>query len=105
MNKNKLLEGLNYRQAQKRNSEKFSSFSKVKQKEIRQKGYKNIGWNNVSQSWDILQNFMSDSTLNFVNFAIKKAEINYEKVKENGDLLEILKSAKSVIKTLKIKYQ
>jgi hypothetical protein len=52
----KLIEGLNYRQWQKRNKEHFQSLSKAKQKELRKQGYCNIGWNRVKKSWKILVN-------------------------------------------------
>lgn len=51
----KIVENLNYRQWQKRNSSIFNQLSKSEQKEIREKGYRNIGWNNVQKSWTILK--------------------------------------------------
>ena len=99
------LNGLDYRQAQRRNTEKFNSLSKAQQKEIRQKDYKNLGWNNVCKSWNLLQNFIYSSILDFVDFAIKKAELKYEKAQQSNDILEALKAGKSVINTLKMKYQ
>ncbi|MDJ0716247.1 MAG: hypothetical protein QNJ54_18785 [Prochloraceae cyanobacterium] len=101
----RLLDGLGYRQAQKRNSEKFNSFSKARQKEIRQKGYKNSGWDNVCYSWNILQTFIPSSLIDFVDFAVQKAEVKYEKAKQSQDMLEVLKAGKNVITTLKMKYQ
>ncbi|AFY78112.1 MAG: hypothetical protein IGR93_06330 [Hydrococcus sp. C42_A2020_068] len=98
------LDGLNYKQAQKRNSEKFNSFSKIEQKQARQQGYKNLGWENIRKSWTILQKFIPPSPVDFVGFAIKKAEDQYEQAKQGGDLLEVLKAGKAVIKSLKLKY-
>ena len=53
----KLLDGMNYRQWQRRNTEKFKSLTKAKQKEARQKGYYNLGWDKVKKSWKILSSF------------------------------------------------
>lgn len=50
----KKVEELNYRQWQKRNTNCFKSLPKSKQQEARQKGYYNVGWNKVKQSWKIL---------------------------------------------------
>lgn len=99
------LDGLSYKQAQKRNSEKFNSLSQTEQKQARQQGYKNLGWENVRKSWTILQKFISSSVADFVEFAIKKNEDKYEQAKQGGDLLEVLKAGKAVIKSLKLKYQ
>ncbi|MGB5634417.1 MAG: hypothetical protein WBM44_14795 [Waterburya sp.] len=101
----KQLDGLGYRQAQKRNSKKFTSLNKAEQREIRQKGYKNLGWSNVCKSWNILQNFFTSAPVDLVDFAVKKAEIKYQKAQKSNNLLETLKAGKSVIRTLKMKYQ
>ncbi len=53
----KIVQNLNYRQWQKRNSSVFKKLSKSEQKEVKEKGYRNIGWNNVQKSWLILQEF------------------------------------------------
>ena len=98
------LDGLDYRKAQKRNSDEFKSFSKDEQKKIRQQGYKNSGWDNVCKSWNIIQQFISEP-IDLVNFAIKKAETRYEKAKERNDLNEVLVAGKSLINSLKMKYQ
>jgi hypothetical protein len=50
----KLIAGMNYRQWQKRNTEQFNSLTKSQQKEARQQGYCNIGWNKVQKSWRII---------------------------------------------------
>ncbi|MGK7942293.1 MAG: hypothetical protein AB4062_19460 [Crocosphaera sp.] len=102
---NQQLDGLNYREAQKRNSEKFNSLSQIEQKQARQKGYKNLGWDNVRKSWNIMLNFIPLSPIDFTSFAIKKAENQYEIAKKGGDLLEVLKAGKRVITSLKLKYQ
>lgn len=99
------LDGLNYRQAQKRNTEKFNSLTQIERKQARQQGYKNLGWENVHKSWNVLQKLIPTQPLDFIDFAIKKAEYRYDLAKQNGNLLEILESGKKVIKSLKLKYQ
>lgn len=51
----KLIENLNYRQWQERNSSILNQLTKPEQKEIRKKGYHNIGWDKVQRSWLILK--------------------------------------------------
>lgn len=99
------LDGLSYKQAQKRNSEKFNSLSKTEQEQARKQGYKNVGWENVRKSWTILQSLIPAQPVDFIKFAIKKAEDRYEQAKQGGDLLEVLKAGKAVIQSLKLKYQ
>jgi len=105
MKKQNSFDNLNYRQAQKRNSEHFNNLQKSEQKIVREKGYRNVGWGNVIKSWELLQAALVNKPVNFVNFAIQKAEENYEKAKEGDDLIEVLKSGKKVISALKMKYQ
>jgi hypothetical protein len=50
----KVLEGKNYRQWQSRNTSHFNSLTKKQQKEIRNQGYCNIGWDKVQNSWEII---------------------------------------------------
>ena len=56
----KLIDGLNYRQWQKRNTQKFNALISSQQKEARKQGYKNQGWQNVQKSWNILQSLSSN---------------------------------------------
>jgi hypothetical protein len=51
----KIVQNLNYRQWQKRNSSVFYKLNKSEQTEAREKGYRNIGWDDVQKSWLILQ--------------------------------------------------
>lgn len=53
----KLIDNLNYRQWQQRNSSIFNQLSKPEQKEIKVKGYVNRGWDKVQKSWQLLQQF------------------------------------------------
>lgn len=50
----KLVEGMSYRQWQKRNTELFSSLTKEQQRIARQQGYCNVGWDKVQGSWRII---------------------------------------------------
>lgn len=56
----KLIKGMSYRQWQKQNKEYFNSINKTQQKEARQKGYCNIGWDRVQNSWEIIYKFYHD---------------------------------------------
>jgi hypothetical protein len=105
MKNQKQLDGLNYKQFQKRNSDKFNSLSQNSKKLARQEGYKNIGWENICQSWNILQRVTIFLPVDFIEFTINKAEKRYKQAKQKGDLLEILESGKKVIQSIKIKYQ
>lgn len=98
------LDKLNYRKAQQRNSDNFNLLSKECKNNLRQKGYKNLGWNNVCASWRILQESIS-SPIDLAIFARKKAEAKYQKAKAGNDLVEVLTAGKSVINSLKMKYQ
>jgi len=51
----KVVDGLNYRQWQQRNSTRFKQLSKQPQKQVRSLGYRNVGWQNVQASWTILE--------------------------------------------------
>lgn len=50
----KIREEMSYSQWQKRNSDKFSSLPLPQQKEVRQQGYYNVGWERVIKSWQLL---------------------------------------------------
>ena len=50
----KTVEGLNYRQWQKRNTERFKALPREQQQEARARGYRNIGWDKVREAWGIL---------------------------------------------------
>ena len=57
----KLLEEINYRQWQKRNSELFHDLSLEQQRQARKKGYYNSGWGKVKSSWELLQDFKNNT--------------------------------------------
>lgn len=106
----KIVDGLNYREWQKRNTEAFSKLERSQQKEVRSEGYRNVGWDSVQKSWEILKNFSKeisifDHKLNkgdllgaikhsileseqakvVANEALRDLEGNYEKVKQIAD--------------------
>lgn len=56
-----LLEKMNYRQWQKRNSEVFHGLSAEQQRQARKKGYYNSGWGKVKSSWELLQDFKNST--------------------------------------------
>ncbi len=112
MAKKKTLDGLNYREAQKRNSETFKSLDSMTQKELRARGYRNSGWDNVVKSWYLLCEFngyrqanADGNVVDIAVFAEQKAEANYAKAKESGDPILVLEAGKSLISALKLKYQ
>ena len=49
------IDGMSYRQWQKRNTDTLQQLTKAQQQLIRQQGYRNVGWQQVQQSWGILQ--------------------------------------------------
>ncbi|MGK7948902.1 MAG: hypothetical protein AB4368_08890 [Xenococcaceae cyanobacterium] len=70
----KILEGINYRQWQKRNTEKFNSFTKSQKKDARSQGYYNIGWDNVQKSWSIMSK-LTQSVVSLFEHKLNKGEI------------------------------
>lgn len=57
------INGLSYRQWQKRNTDSFKKLSKAQQRQARIKGYYNISWPQVQESWEILQKQMQPASL------------------------------------------
>ena len=55
----KIVQGLNYRQWQQRNTDKFKTLTVAQQKEARTQGFFNRGWDRVQKSWDILMSFVN----------------------------------------------
>lgn len=53
----KIVDGMNYREWQKRNSKLFKSLDKAQQKAAREQGYYNVGWAKVQSSWEIISKF------------------------------------------------
>ncbi len=91
----KLVKGLNYRQWQQRNSSHFKSLSKEAQKELRKKGYRNVGWDKVRESWAIL----SESKLVYlVDHQLKSGDLAGA---QNTVRIESANAKKQASKTLK----
>lgn len=55
------VDGLSYRQWQKRNTDTFQQLAKAQKQTARQQGYSNVGWQNVQTSWKILQQLIPPS--------------------------------------------
>ena len=55
------VNNMSYRQWQKRNTEAFQKLTKAQQKKARDRGYRNVGWQKVQTSWEILQQFQTPS--------------------------------------------
>lgn len=49
------IDDMSYRLWQKRNTDIFHQLTKAQQKLARQQGYRNVGWQQVQQSWKVLQ--------------------------------------------------
>lgn len=62
----KIVQGLNYRQWQHRNTDKFKNLTVSQQKEARIQGFFNRGWEQVQKSWDILMSFVNIVNNNLV---------------------------------------
>lgn len=57
------IDGLSYRQWQKRNTNIFQQLTKTQQQTARQQGYRNVGWQQIQQSWQLLRQFMEPTSL------------------------------------------
>ena len=70
----KIIEGINYRQWQKRNTDKFNSLTKEQKKDARSQGYYNVGWNNVQKSWNIVSK-LTQSVVSLFEHKLNKGDI------------------------------
>lgn len=71
-----IIDGLSYRQWQKRNTEVFQNLSKGQQRTARDQGYYNVNWQRVQQSWYILQALNASSlVLNLFDAKLKKGDL------------------------------
>jgi len=75
----KIIQGLNYRQWQQRNTDKFKNLTVSQQKEARAKGFFNRGWEQVQKSWNIL--------ISFVNIVNNNVVTIFEHKLNKGDLI------------------
>jgi hypothetical protein len=67
----KIIEDLNYRQWQKRNTEKFNILTKEQKELARNKGYYNKGWQNVQKAWIIINKIIKNVII-FLNITLIK---------------------------------
>jgi hypothetical protein len=66
--------GMNYREWQRRNTKRFSLLTKMQQKQARNQGYCNIGWDKVQDSWKILCKF-TDNITSLFEHKLSKGDI------------------------------
>lgn len=57
------VDDMSYRQWQKRNTDTFHQLTKAQQQFARQQGYRNVGWQQVQLSWEILQQLTKPPSL------------------------------------------
>ena len=69
----KLVKGLSYRQWQQRNTSYFKALAKDAQKEIRAKGYYNVGWEKVQKSWKIIS---ESKVINLIDYKLKSDNLD-----------------------------
>jgi len=70
----KVKGGMNYREWQRRNTKYFSLLTQVQQKQARNQGYCNIGWDKVQNSWKILCKF-TDNVTSLFEHKLSKGDI------------------------------
>ena len=66
----RIIEKLNYREWQKRNTERFNSLTKYEKECARNKGYYNKGWNNIQKSWSIIK-----PPISFFEHKLKRGDV------------------------------
>ena len=54
------LSGMNYREVQRSNSTRRNQLPKAKQKWLKENGYKNVGWDNVTQLYQKINELLAD---------------------------------------------
>ena len=69
-----------YRKVQKNNTRRYNKLTKVQQKQLREKGYKNSGKANVKKSYDILNKYYPE---------VQEQERNYYVAVTNEDNNEV----------------
>ncbi len=67
------VDDMSYRQWQKRNTDAFQQLTKAQQKTARQQGYRNVGWQQVQQSWKTLRQFIEP--LNLFEAKLRKGDL------------------------------
>lgn len=69
----KLIEGMSYREWQKRNQESFERLTQLQKKEARNQGYHNVGWDKVLESWKIICKF--NKIVSLFEYKLNKGDI------------------------------
>lgn len=112
-----IVNGLTYRDWQKRNTEVFSKLDCSQQKKLRYQGYRNIGWNHVQKSWSLLQTSFQELSLfdhklrkgdliGAINHSILEAEQAQDIASESLDsLAQNYKDVKQLADKALAKYQ
>ncbi len=98
------LDGLNYWDVQARNSQNFKSFNQKEKKELRSQGYNNRGWDNIINSWNILQTIQkifpkNKDTISLSAYVAQKAIREVEKAELSGNPYVVLDSLKKLVDT------
>ena len=70
----RVVEAMNYRQWQRRNTEHFNRLTMIQKKEARQQGYYNNGWGKVQSSWEIICKLDRNVTTLF-EYKLRKGDI------------------------------
>lgn len=70
----KIIESMNYRQWQERNTQFFQALNRDKQKEARKKGYHNVGWERVKLSWNIVSK-LSNNVTSLFDSKVKRGDL------------------------------
>ena len=72
----KLVEGINYRQWQQRNTKMFNSLTKKQKRECRQLGYCNMGWLKVQKSWQIINDFTNkENVISLFDYRLSQGDL------------------------------
>ena len=69
----KIVGGMNYRQWQQRNSAVFKELSRKQQKILKAQGYRNLGWDYVQKSWELL--CPPDKVIRLLDYKLSRGDI------------------------------
>ena len=100
----KTFAAINYRQWQRRNTEKFNSLSKQQKQEARCKGYYNKGWERVKQSWQII-NQIANNVVDLFSYQLNKGNLSSAIASSIMELDKVKEVAQSALKKLSQKQQ
>lgn len=93
----KQLNSLNYRQAQQRNTVAFKELSKSQQKQLRQQGYNNRGWDNIVNSWTLIELLEKaiaqlNNLVSLDDFKHGKMEAKFNRAMLTGDVTDAMEA-------------